>query len=259
MRCTGVNRSDVAPAECGAESRSEGGSFGGPIRRRSRTLRVFCVHSASRSSGSFRTPSSVFRALIELFHSLFEITRFRRGKARTLLFGSLPGTVGQRLENRLQRRGAGRITPVTKNLQENPDILSLMWINGKQAVAAGARVSRRTRAGRRRMRDPGRKRLRDRFFIGKAALRPFALKLPVQVGRQANGGFNCISGTHKVRLPKLRHLPPPSTRRRARDRRPSSGATKIFVPPSPFQYQNRSVFDLSAFYQRAAQDARVLF
>jgi hypothetical protein len=204
MRCTGLNRSDVAPAECGDEFRSEGGSFGGPIRRRSRTLRLFCVHSASRSSGSFRTPSRIFRALIELCHSLFEITRFRRGKARTLLFGSLPRRVGQRLENRRQRRGAGRITPITKNLQENPDILSLMWISGKQAVAAGARASRRTRAGRRRMRDPGRKRLRDRFFIGKAALRPFALELPVQVGRQANGGFNCISGTHKVRLPKLR-------------------------------------------------------
>jgi len=199
-----VNRTEVAPAEYGAEFRSAGASFWGPIRRRSRTLRLFCAHSASRSSGSFRIPSSIFRALIELFHPLFEITRSRRGKAGMLLFGSLPGTAGQCLENRRKRRGPGRVTPVTKNLQENPDILSLMWISGKQVVAAGARVSRLTRAGRCRMRDPGRKCLRDRFFIRKAALHPFALELPVQVGRQANGGFNCISGTHTVRLPKLR-------------------------------------------------------
>jgi len=110
---------------------------------------------------------------------------------------------GQRLKNRFERRGASRIIPVTKNLQENPDILALMWASGKQVVAAGMRVSRCTRTGR-RMRDPGRKSFRDRFFVGKAALRSFALELPVQVGRQANGGFNCISGTHTVRLPKLR-------------------------------------------------------
>ena len=179
-------------------------SISAPTRRRSRTLRLFCAHSASRNSGSFRASSSIFRALIKLLHSLVEITRSRRGNARTLLFGPLPVTAGQRLENSPKRRGAGRIVPVTKNMQENRDILSLMWASGKQVVAAGMRVSRRTRAVRPRMRDPGRKRFGDRLFVGKAALSPFALELPVQVGRQANGCFNCISGAHKVRLPKLR-------------------------------------------------------
>ena len=161
-------------------------SISTPARRRSWTLCLLGAHPASRNSGSF-----------------LEITRSRRRSARTLLSGPLPRMAGQRLKNRFERRGASRIIPVTKNLQENPDILALMWASGKQAVAAGMRVSRSTRTGR-RMRDPGRKSFRDRFFVGKAALRSFALELPVQVGGQANGCFNCISGAHKVRLPQLR-------------------------------------------------------
>src|SRR5690348_1918509 len=80
-------------------------SISTPARRRSWTLCLLGAHPASRNSGSF-----------------LEITRSRRRNARTLLSGPLTRTAGQRLKNRLERRGAVRIVPVTKNLQENPDI-----------------------------------------------------------------------------------------------------------------------------------------
>ena len=179
-------------------------SISAPASNRSWMLRLFCSHSASRYSSSFRTSSSIFRVLIKLLHSFFEIVRSRRGNVRTLLFGMLlPIPAGQRLKNRLKRRGAGRIVPVTKNVQENLDTFSLMWVGGKQVVAAGTCMFRHTRTGRLRMRNPEGKGFRDRLFVGEAALGSFSLKLPVQICRQPNSRFNSIPGAHKIRSSKL--------------------------------------------------------
>jgi len=74
----------------------------------------------------------------------------------------------------------------------------------------------------RRIRDPEGECLTNRFLVGKTALGALALELPMQIGREPNGGFDRVLRTHTTRSTKVSmflspHEPTPAVALRRRN------------------------------------------
>ncbi len=114
-----------------------GFSMTAPVRNFCSILCLSVSHSFSRNARFSRTSSSIFRVLMKLLHSLFEIVGAFCGKFKTRLVRIvLPGTAGQRLDHGPHRQRAGRVVSVAKNPQQAFDPLSLLRAEAHTAMSA---------------------------------------------------------------------------------------------------------------------------